>query len=152
MSKYKLIQVTNTNIGALDANSLLPLGLITRRYNSPSDCCSTFDLGSSSSDTLYINEPGYYKITYSLVASAAAEGVLSISMLNNQNSVYTVSSDVTAAGDVVNLTLIYVIRVCPNCCSTPSNCPVAIQFQLGDVATGITPNPSISNLIVEKVG
>lgn len=152
MSKYKLIQLTNTNIGALTANTLIPLGLITRRYNAPMENCGTFEIASSAADTLYITEPGYYKITYSMIATAAAAGVLGVSLVTNQNVVTTVSQDVTAAEDIVDLTLIYVIRVCPNCCSTPTNCPVAVQFKLGDVATGITPNPSSANLIVEKVG
>jgi hypothetical protein len=152
MSKYKLIQLTNTDIGALAAGSLIPLGLVTRRYNAPNNTCSTFNVTSSSSDTLYITEPGYYKITYSMVASAGAEGVLGVSLLTNQDVVTTVSADATAAEDVVNLTLIYVIRVCPNCCSSPYNCPVAVQIQLGDTATGITPNPSTGNLIVEMIG
>lgn len=152
MSKYKLIQLTNTNIGAITADTLIPLGLVTRRYNAPVDNCSTFEVASSAADTLYITEPGYYKITYSMVATAGAAGVMGVSLIANQNVVTTVSQDVTAAEDIVDLTLIYVIRVYPNCCSTPANCPVAVQMKLGDVATGITPNPSTTNLIVEKVG
>ena len=150
MSKYKLIQLTNNNVGAITADSLMPLGNITRRINSACDC-PTFQVASSTADTLYINEPGYYKITYSSTLTASAAGLMSISLLVNQNSVYTVSEDATAAEDVVNLTLPYVVRVCPNSCSTPTNCPMAIQFKLGEVATGITPNPSTTNLIVERV-
>jgi hypothetical protein len=152
MSKYKLIQLTNTNIGAIEANSLLPLGITTRRYNAPVDTCSTFEVASSAADTLYITEPGYYKITYSAVMTAGAAGLMSVALITNQNAVTSVSEDVTAAEDIVNLTLVYVIRVCPNCCSTPNNLPVAVQFELGDVALGITPSPSTSNLIIEKVG
>jgi hypothetical protein len=76
---------------------------------------------------------------------------MSISLISNQNTIYTVSEDATAAEDVVNLTLVYVIRVCPNSCSSPYNCPVAVQFKLGDVATGITPTASVANLVVERV-
>ena len=152
MSNYKLLQVTNTNIPAITANSLMPLGTITRKLNSCCNNCSTFELTSNSANTLYINEPGYYKITYSATLSAGDAGLMSISLINNGTNVTTVSEDATAAADVVNLTLIYTIRVCPNCCSSPYNCPVAIQFELGDVATGVAPNPSTSNLIIEKVG
>lgn len=151
MSKYKLIQLTNTNIGATIANTVLPLGLVTRKINSALTGCSTFQVSSSSADTLYINEPGYYKITYSATLTAGAAGVMSVSLMNNQTAVYTVSEDATAAEDVVNLTLVYVIRVCPNSCAAPYNCPATIQMQLGDVATGITPTPSSANLIVERV-
>jgi hypothetical protein len=151
MSKYKLIQITNNSIGALDANTFFPLGLVTRRINAPMNCAQPFQITSSLDDTLYINEPGYYKVTFSATLTAGAAGSMSISMLANNNVVYTVAEDVTAAEDIVNLTLPYVIRICPNSCSAPTNCPVAIQFKLGDVATGITPSPSSTNLIVEEV-
>jgi hypothetical protein len=151
MSKYKLIQLTNTTIPALTADEYIPLGLVTRRLNAPMSGCSPFQIGSSTSDTLYLNEPGYYKITYSATMVAGAAGTISISLISNQNSIYTVSEEATAAADIVNLTLPYVLRVCSNCCASPNNYPVAIQFKLGDTATGITPNPSTANLIVEKI-
>ena len=127
MSKYKLIQLTNSSIPETDASSNLPLGLITRKINVDCNNCTTFQVASSSADTLYINEPGFYKITYSATLTAAAAGLMSVSLISNQNTIYTVSEDATAAEDVVNLTLVYVIRVCPNSSSAPYNCPTAIQ-------------------------
>ena len=152
MSKYKLIQLTNNNIPAVTAGSFLPLGLITRRYNAPTTDCSTFEVITSGADTVQITEPGYYKVTYSATLTAADAGNIQVSLIANQNAVYSVAEEATAAEDVVNVTLIYVIRVCPNCCSSPVNCPVAIQLKLGDVALGITPSPSTGNLVIEKVG
>lgn len=151
MSKYKLIQLTNTNIGIINAGENIPLGLTTRRVNAGEAPCSVFQVTSSESDTVYINEPGFYKITYSATLTAGAAGLMSVSLIANQNQIYTVSEDATAAEDIVNLTLVYVFRVCPNSCSSPYNCPTAIQMKLGDVATGITPNPSTANLIIERV-
>lgn len=151
MSKYKLIQLTNTNIDVINAGENMPLGLVTRRINAGNPPCSVFQVASSQADTVYINEPGFYKITYDATITAGAAGLMSVSLIANQNSIYTVSEDATAAEDVVNLTLVYVLRVCPNSCSTPANCPTAIQVKLGDVATGITPNPSVANLIIERV-
>lgn len=151
MSRYKLIQLTNNNVGEIAAGANLPLGSITRKLNAPSNCTSTFQVTSSTSDTLIIAEPGYYKVTYSATLTAGAAGLMSVSLIANGASTYTVSEDATAAEDIVNLTLPYVIRICPNCCSTPYNCPVSLQFKLGDVATGITPQPSTTNLIVEKI-
>jgi hypothetical protein len=150
MSKYKLIQLTNNSIAATAADTLLPFGTITRRIND-ANTCNTFQIASSLADTLYINEPGYYKVTYSATMSAAAAGTLGISLIVNQAPVYTVAEEVTAAEDVVNLTLVYVVRVCPNACSAPYNCPASIQMKLNDVATGVTPNPSTTNLLVERV-
>jgi hypothetical protein len=151
MSKYKLIQLTNNNIGAITANTNMPLGLVTRRLNSPTGCATTFEVTSVNSDTVVVNEPGYYKIMYSAALTAGAAGLVSLSLLINNNSVYTVSEEATAAEDIVNLTLPYVIRVCPNSCSSPYNCPVNLEIKLGDTALGITPSPSTSNLIIEKV-
>lgn len=151
MSRYKLIQLTNTNVGAIDAGAFIPLGTTTRRINAPVDPCSVFQVTSSTSDTVYINEPGYYKVTYSASMTAGAAGNMAVTLVTNGDAVYTVTEEATAAEDIVDITLVYVIRVCPNCCSTPTNCPVALQLKLGDVATGITPNPSTGNLIIERV-
>jgi hypothetical protein len=151
MSKYKLIQLTNTNIGATPAGEFLPLGLTTRRVNAGGSPCSTFQVTSSESDTVYINEPGFYKVTYNATLTTGAAGVMGVTLVANQNDIYSVSEDATAAEDIVNLNLVYVIRVCPNSCSAPYNCPTAIQVRLGDVATGITPNASTANLVIERV-
>jgi hypothetical protein len=148
MSKYKLIQLTNNAIGATTAQTLLPLGLITRRLNASACNCTTFQITSSDSDTLILNDPGYYKITYNANLIAAAAGDLSVSLLANQQEVTSSSETVAAADDTANITLIYTIRVCPNCCSAPTNCPVNIQLQLGDVAISAG---STANLIVEKI-
>lgn len=151
MSKYKLIQLTNTDIGATAAQSFLPLGTITRRINAPTEPNNVFQVATTGANIVYINEPGYYKVTYSATLTAAAAGTVGVSLITNGNTTYTVSEEATAAEDIVDLTLVYVIRVCPNCCSSPYNCPVSIQMQLGDTATGITPNPSTANLIIERV-
>lgn len=151
MSKYKLIQLTNTNIGATTAQSFLPLGTITRRINAPTDPTNVFQVATTGANIVYINEPGYYKVTYSATLTAADAGTVGVSLITNGDNIYTVSEEATAAEDIVDLTLVYVIRVCPNCCSSPYNCPVSIQMQLGDTATGITPNPSTANLIIERI-
>jgi hypothetical protein len=151
MSKYKLIRLTNSNIGALPAQSILPLGSVTRRVNIVGNNCPGLKVGLSSADTLSIYEPGYYKITYNGTFTAAAIGTMSISLVNNGTTVFTVSDEAAAAEDSVDLTLIYVIRVYPNCCGAVPNSPANLQIQLGDTAIGITPTPSSANLIVERV-
>jgi hypothetical protein len=151
MSKYKLLQLTNTNIGVTAAGEFLPLGITTRRINAGGSPCSTFQVASSEANTVYINEPGFYKITYNATLTAGAAGIMSVTLVSNSNDIYSVSEDATAAEDIVNLNLTYVIRVCPNSCSAPYNCPTAVQIRLGDVATGITPNPSTANLVIERV-
>ena len=148
MSKYKLIQLTNNALGATDATTALPLGLVTRRLNAAACNCATFQITSSNSDTIILNDPGYYKITYSATLLAADAGVVSVDLIANQQTITSVSETAAAADDAVDLTLVYVLRVCPNCCSTPTNCPVSIQFMLGE--TAITAG-STTNLIIEKI-
>jgi hypothetical protein len=151
MSKYKLIQLTNNNISGIAADNYIPLGVITRKINSTSGDCATFDVASSIADLISVDEPGYYKVTYSASFSAAAAGNLSVSLLNNQQTVYTVTATVAAADDYVNITLPYVIRICPNCCSAPYNHPVAIQLKLGEGVGLSATEPSTANLIIEKI-
>ena len=146
-NKYKQIQLTNTNIGDVAIDGLIPLGNVTRRINAPFNCCNTFIVGSSTEDTVTITEPGFYKVTYSITAEAAAAGVVTVTLLTNGSSVYSVSNDITEEAPV-NLTLPYTIRVCPNCSSTPTNVPVNVQLQLsGSAITGTS-----GNLIIEQVG
>ena len=146
MSNYKVIQLTNSAIGAVGANTMLPLGTITRKIQSSNNCCSTFNVTTTDSNIIYLNEPGYYRITYSGSVIAGAAGVVDISIIANSDSVYTASAT-AAEGDTVNITIPYEVRVSKNCCASPTNCPMSIQIQLGDTAiTGGT-----SNLLIEKV-
>lgn len=146
MSCYRVIQLTNTNIGAVTVNNLLPLGLITRRIFDKSGCCPTFTTNTTSTNVLTINECGNYNISYSLSGIASAAGIVTATILVNNTATYTVSTTVVA-GATFNLTLPYQIRVLPNCASNPTNNPVNISIQLGGV--GIT--GGTSNLLVERV-
>lgn len=144
---YKQIQLTNSNIGDVAVDAYLPYGRVTRRINTPYNCCNTFTVASSASDTIQINDVGFYKITYSLTASAAEAGEIAIDLVTNGTTVYSVSAYLDSATNTVNLTLPYTIRVCPNCSSTPDNVPVSVQIQNTGIAiTGVS-----SNMIIEKV-
>lgn len=144
---YKQIQLTNTNIGDVAVDAYIPVGRVTRRINAPYNCCNTFVVASSTDDTVVINDPGFYKITYSLTATAAATGAVTIALVTNGTSVYTVTQTVSDAATAVNMTLPYTIRVCPNCSATPDNVPVSLQIQ----NTGIALTGETSNLIIEKI-
>ena len=150
MSRYKLVQLTNKSIGEIQAGDYLPVGMITRKINASTCNCNTFQIASSNSDIVYLNEPGSYKVTYTGSFAAGAAGVFAISLIANQETIFTAQETVAAADDLVNMNLSYVVRVCPNCCSSPANCPMSIQIQLGDLATSATVD-STANLIIEKV-
>lgn len=147
MSKYRVLQLTNQNIGAVSADEYMPYGTITRRIQD-SDCgCSTFNVTTSGADMVYLNEVGNYNVTYSASLISGAAGEVSVALLVNGTQVYEVGVTAGAADDVINLTLPYQVRVCPNCASTPNNCPVAIQIKL----TGVAVTGGTSNLRIERV-
>jgi hypothetical protein len=144
---YKLIQITNSEISDVATSENMPLGSVTRRINAPYNYCNTFVLSSSESDTVTINDPGFYKLTYSLTANAADVGVVTLDLVVNGSSVYTVSEYLGTAEQPVNITLPYTIRVMPNTCGVTTNLPTTIQFKNNGVAlTGVS-----SNLIIEKI-
>jgi hypothetical protein len=144
---YKLIQLTNTSIGDVPVNDFIPLGTVTRRINAPLNCCNTFNVTSSDNNAVIANDAGFYKITYSLTATAAAAGQVTLALITNGASVYTISQTIVDETTAVNMTLPFVIRVSPNCSYAPNNEPVTIQIQ----NTGIALTGASANLIIEKV-
>jgi hypothetical protein len=144
---YKQIQLTNKTITAVAVDQFLPLGTITRRINAPYNCCNTFVVSSSTNDTVILNDPGFYKVTYSLTATAAAAGEVTVALVTNGSSVYSVTQTIVDEANAVNLTLVYTIRVSPTCGSSPENVPVAVQLQ----NTGIALTGETANLIIEKI-
>jgi hypothetical protein len=147
MTSYKQIQLTNNTVGDVAINAYMPLGRVTRRINAPFNCCNTFTVTTSDADAVMLNDVGFYKITYSLTATAAAAGEVTIDLVTNGTSIYTVSQAVVDETAGVNLTLPYTIRVCSNCSATPDNLPVSVQIQ----NTGIALTGATSNIIIEKI-
>ena len=147
MTAYKQIQLTNTTLGNVAQNAFMPLGKVTRRINTPYAYSNTFVVTSSTADTVVINDAGFYKITYSLTATAAAEGEVTVTLVLNGDPIYSVSQNIADATAAVNLTLPYTIRVSPNCESAPTNVPASVQIQ----NTGVALTGESSNLIIEKL-
>jgi hypothetical protein len=146
MTNAKILQLTNSAIGAVAADVNLPLGVTTAIYPfDTNNCCPTYSITSSTSDTLSVNKSGTYKIVYSLSGIAGAAGDVVVTMKVNGVAKYAVSATATADG-TVNLTLPYELYVPCNCAAAPINVPAAIQFENSGIAlTGGT-----SNLIVSK--
>jgi hypothetical protein len=145
MNCYRVLQLTNSSVGAVATSSTMPFGTITRRVQN-AKTCATFGTVTSGADTVYLNETGNYNVTYSASLVAEAAGIVSAALSVNGTQVYTVSATAAAAGDTVNITLPYQIRVCSNGVAS-ANVPATVQIVLtgGDVTGGT------SNLIVEKV-
>lgn len=140
----KLIQITNTTIGAIAVDALMPLGTITRRYGVGGNY-PTYTTANSNVDTITINDEGYYDIAYNASLVAGAAGVLTLTLLTNGETVYTISETV-AAGDTYNMSLPFTVRVYAKQCNAPTNNPMNIQVQLGGVAV----TSGTSNIQVEK--
>lgn len=147
MSNYRVIQLTNKTIGALAVNEFIPFGIVTRRIQENCGNCPTFNVTTSQADTVLLNELGNYNVNYSASLVAGSAGIVSVALLVNGIQVYEVEETATAESNVVNVTLPYQVRVCPNCASSPNNSPIAIQIQL----TGIAVTGGQSNLLVERV-
>lgn len=143
---YQFIQLTDNTVGAVATDALLPLGNVTRRYANNCGCEDTFIVSTSGSDTVTITESGFYKVSYTGSLIPAAAGALTLNLTANGITVNTVSDTVAAAGDITNISLEYIIRVLPNCCSTINN-PVILQI----VNAGVALTGGTSNLIIEKV-
>ena len=146
-SAYKQIQLTNKTITSVAVDQFFPLGTVTRRINAPYNCCNTFVVSSSTNDTVVLNDPGFYKVTYSLTATAAAAGEVTVALVTNGTSVYSVTQTIVDEANAVNLTLVYTVRVAPTYGSAPENVPVALQLQ----NTGIALTGETANLVIEKV-
>lgn len=140
----KLIQMTNTNIGAIAVDSFLPFGTITRRFG-VGGSYPTYITTNSNVDTITINDEGYYDITYNLSFVATGAGIATISLYTNGVETYTVSETV-AAGSTYNVTLPYTVRVYAKNCNAPTNNPMNVQIQLGGVAI----TSGTSNIQIEK--
>ena len=147
MSRYRVLQMTNQTVGAVAVDGFMPLGGVTRRIQETCGGGTTFNVTTSQSDTVYLNEVGNYNVTYSGSLVASATGEISVALIANGTQIYEVGATAAAQGDVVNVTLPYQIRVCPNCASAPNNCPVAIQVQL----TGVAVTGGQANLLIERV-
>lgn len=146
MSDFRILQLTNTNIGAVAADTAMPLGAITRKFCCGNSALNTFAVGTTGSDYIQVNSKGYYKVLYNVSAVAGAAGVVTLELVVNGTTVLTSSATATAAGDTVNLTIPYEIRVLPNCNCISANTPVTIRI----INTGVALTGGISNIIVSK--
>lgn len=146
MTNYKIIQLTNNSVGTLSVGEYLPFGDITRKICMKSTNCDAYEVGNTGSNTITITEKGYYNIIYNASIIAASAGNITLSLMVNNEIVYTASATVVE-GATANLTIPYIVRVFANCSSCPTNNPVEIKIALGGV--GLTDGDS--TLQIEKI-
>lgn len=143
---YRLIQLTNSNLGAVAANAMIPVGIMTRQVTQGSKCQPTFTITTSANNAVYLNEAGFYKINYTAYVTVAAAGTVTIQLQINGVVMQTATVTVSAAGTYL-VSFAFVTRAFCNCNNAPSNLPLLIQFN----NTGIALTGGTSNLIIEKV-
>lgn len=115
MTNARILQLTNTTIGAVATNSNMPLGVTTVVYPyDVTNCYPTYMVSSSNADTLVVNKSGTYNFIYNASVVATTAGDITFELTVNGTTKYTVSETATAAG-TVNLTIPYEIYVPCNC-------------------------------------
>lgn len=143
----RILQLTNNAIGAVAVDTLMPLGAVTRKR-----CCgnagqNTFAVSTTGSNTITLNDSGYYEIIYSASLLATAAGNVVLNLLVNGETVLTKTETASAAG-FVDITIPYVVRVLPSC---PINSS-ALTIQVENDADSVAITTGVSNIIVEKKG
>jgi hypothetical protein len=126
----KLIQLTNSTIGVVGVDGFMPLGTVTTIYPSYSSYQSgspIYVITSSTSDTLQINRSGTYKVIYSASVVATAAGDVTVDLLVNGVSKYSVTETAAEAG-TVNITIPFEVYIPGNCCASPINIPAYVQL------------------------
>ena len=99
------------------------------------------------SNTVKLTRPGYYKVTFTAIASSAAGNVI-INMLRNGSPIpgWTASAFSTASGDNVNLVIDAIVQVGPNdTCNLALN-TVALTFAAGAAETVTNATISVTKL------
>lgn len=144
---YQFKQLTNLTVGAVATGAPMPLGAVTHQALCGTCNQPAITTANSGADTITLNDAGYYKITYSVSATAGAVGAVTFALVQNgatATPLYTVSQTATAAADIENLTLVYIVRVLPQFFSAA---PTTLQI----VNTGVALTGATSNTIVEKI-
>lgn len=143
---YRLLQLTNSNISPLPTATLLPVGIPTRKIVQSSTCKDTFTVTTNVNNAVYINEAGFYKITYTGYLTAAAAGNVIVNL--RLNGVTAMIATATAAlNGTVPITISFVTRVYCNCACNSTNMPILVEL----LNNGVALTGGNSNLIIERI-
>ena len=126
MSKSVLYTV-NQSIQNVAVDGIINLGTINRRYG------NNLDLGGNA---ILVSGAGYYLIQANITLAPTAEGEVTITMEKDGNAVpgAVASATVAAAGDLVNLSIISIVRESCPCCDGLSN----LTFVLSGTAASVS--------------
>ena len=141
---WRLIELTNGNIGPVAVDALVPLGSVTRKVAREPRCSPTFSVDTTANNVVTIDEHGIYNVEYTGTLVAAAAGTLTLNLLQNNTAIATRSITV-AVGDSVNIALSKEIRVYRNC-----YCQQNMSIQLALSITGVAITGGNGTLIVNR--
>jgi hypothetical protein len=128
MTNARILQLTNSTIGAIATDGNMPLGVTSVIYPFDiSSCYPTYTVASSTSDTLVINKSGTYNFIYNASVAAGEAGNVTLALKVNGVTKYEVTSTVAAVGSITNITIPFEIFVPCNCASVPNNVPAYVQ-------------------------
>lgn len=142
---YRLLQLVNSSIGAVAAGSAIPLGVQNRSVETTPLCRNTFNVTTTANNVVYVNETGFYKITYIGYLTVAAAGDTIVNLQVAGQTVQTATVTVPAAGTYL-VTFAYTTRAVN--VQGVGNIPLAINLQLGTTSVALTGGSSV--LIVER--
>lgn len=145
-SNYRLLQLTNNSVGPVAVDALIPVGIMTRRIEQTPTCENTFTVTTSANNAVYVNEPGFYEITYQGYLTVEAAGDIVIALQVNGVTVQTATVTASAAG-TFPVSISFITRAFNNCNGNPTNLPMLIQLQ----NTGVALTGGTSNLIIQRV-
>lgn len=134
-----MLYVANNASQTLAVNDLVALGSPSIRTG----CTATL----SGTTAINLNRPGFYKVTFTAVASAAAANA-TINMLRNGSQIpgWTASAFSTAAGDNVNLVIDAIVQVGPNDTCNQALSAVALTFAAASAITVTNATVSVTKL------
>lgn len=139
----RIIQLTNTAIGAVTAPARMPLGVVTRRYDNEYGNCvkntPTYSVTMAGLDTVTINRSGIYRVTY-IANPTVAAGNIVLNLVQNDTVLYTATVTAAGAGSE-QIAIVYDVLV------DATNLPTNIQV----TSTGIAITGGTSNLTIEKI-
>lgn len=139
----RLIQLTNSSIGAVAIGTNVPLGIADINC-SCQNCPSVYDVVSSNADVIKVGKSGYYSVKYFASVVAAAAGTLTLSLTVNGTTVYTFSQT-AVEGETISIAFERCVYFANNCNAIPNALPGYLAFALDGIAiTG-----GVSTTIVE---
>lgn len=127
---WRLIELTNGDIGAVSAGGLIPLGAVTRRVSKEPKCTPTFEVGTTANNVVTISEPGIYNVIYTGSLIAGAAGNLSLNLLVDGDISVTRTSTAAESSSMI-YALAKEIRVRSSCCN---GSPVTIALSISGIA------------------